>query len=65
MTELPAWRRCPKCGAVEVYTGSPKFSPDTVFITFIPTRHLRGPNILVEIPTALQCPNCGHIVEMQ
>lgn len=61
MTELPTWRRCPKCFAVEIYTGKPQFAPDTVFITFTPTRYLPGTGI----PTTLACPNCGHIVGMQ
>lgn len=65
MNPLPSWRRCPKCGAVEIYTGKPEFEPNTVFVNFFPIRYLTGTNILTEIPIALECPNCGHIVKMQ
>lgn len=61
MNPLPSWRRCPKCGAVEIYTGKPQFDPNTVFVTFRPLRYLAGTGI----PSALECPNCGHIVGMQ
>lgn len=55
------WRQCPQCGAVEILTGHPQLDPETVFVTFVSV-HAFPPHLEW---TVLECPNCGHILDMQ
>jgi hypothetical protein len=56
------WRRCFRCGGIEVLIGNPELHPETPKITFKIIQTMRhGSPVRMEHGATVECSNCGNI----